>query len=232
MQAADQTKVIDPAKIQAAVKTALANGQFDAMDSEAPVTIAGGKAGVANVVLHTQDGSALALDGTFDFNTGAVDAHVTLSAAPPPHALINSRPELAIALKGPLAAPARTLDVSALTGWLTRRAAELQTRRLELIELNGRKDILGRAVRPDLTTSRGAPWGALSESGIQVGAIAPTPGASKLDLLQHPAPAAADSVGQIKQPVPLPLPAPPRTAGSDRPGFVRQGPLDLFRPQN
>ena len=227
MQVADQTKTIDPAKIQAAVKAELANGQLDVMSGEAPVTIAGGKAGVANVVLHTQDGSALALGGTFDLNTGAVDARVILSSEPPPHALINSRPELAIALKGPLAAPARTLDVSALTGWLARRAAEFQTRRLELIELNGRKDVLDRAIRPGFITSRGASWGALSESGITIGAVVPTSGAPKLDLLQHPAPAAADSVGQIKERIPLPMPAPPRTAGPDR-----QAPLDLLRPQN
>jgi hypothetical protein len=118
--------------------------------------------------------------------------------------------------------------VSALTGWLARRAAELQTRRLELIELNGRKDVLDRAIRPGFITSRGASWGALSESGIVIGAVVvPTPGAPKLDLLQHAAPAAVDSVGQIKERIPLPMPAPPRTAGPDR-----QAPLDLLRPQN
>ena len=52
-------------------------------------------------------------------------------------------------------------------------------------------------------------------------------GAPKLDLLQHAAPAAVDSVGQIKERIPLPMPAPPRTAGPDR-----QAPLDLLRPQN
>jgi large subunit ribosomal protein L24 len=219
MRAADQAKTIDPAKIAAAATAALANGHLDVPQGEAPVTIAGGKAGVANVVLHAQEGSALALAGTFDLNTGAVDARLILSSEPPPHALINARPELAIALKGPLAAPARSLDVSALTGWLALRAAELQTRRLELIEVSGRKDVLGRGIRPDFTTSRGAPYGALSESGIQVGTAAP---AAKLDLLQHPVPAAADAVGQVKPSPSLPASAVPRP----------QAPLDLLRPQN
>jgi large subunit ribosomal protein L24 len=141
--------------------------------------------------------------------------------------LINSRPELAIVLKGPLAAPARTIDVSALTGWLALRAAELQTRRLELIEVDRRRDVFGRAVHPDFTRLRGVPRGALSESGIQVGAVVPVAGVPKLDLLQHPPPVAADSIGQIKERIPLPTPAPPRTAGPDR-----QAPLDLLRPQN
>jgi uncharacterized protein involved in outer membrane biogenesis len=222
MRAADQGKKIDPAKIEAAVKPALANGQLDVPSGEAPVTIAGGKAGVANVVLRAQDGSALALAGTFDLNTGAVDARMTLSSDPPPHALINARPELAIALKGPLVAPARSLDVSALTGWLALRAAELQTRRLELLETAGRKDALGHVIRPDFATLRAAPQGALSESGIQVGAAVATSAAPKLDLLQHPAPPAAEAGGQIKPRPSLPASAVPRT----------QAPLDLLRPQN
>jgi len=222
MRAADQAKTIDPGKIEAATKAALANGEFDVPHGEAPVTITGGKAGVANVILRAPDGSALALAGTFDLNIGAVDARMTLSSDPPPHALINARPELAIALKGPLAAPARSLDVSALTGWLALRAAELQTRRLELLEAKGRKDILGRAIHPDFTTLRAAPPGALSESGIQVAVAVPTAAAPKLDLLQHPAPPAADAVGQIKPRPSLPAPAVPRT----------QAPLYLLRPQN
>jgi AsmA-like C-terminal region len=222
MRAADQAKTIDPGKIETAAKTALANGQLDVPHGEAPVTITGGKAGVANVVLRAQDGSALALTGTFDLNTGAVDARMILWSNPPPHALISARPELAIALKGPLAAPTRSLDVSALTGWLALRAAELQTRRLELLESHGRKDVLGDAIRPDYATLRTAPRGALSESGIQIGAAVPASAAPKLDLLQHPAPPAADAVGQVKPHPSLPASAVPRT----------QAPLDLLRPQN
>jgi hypothetical protein len=39
-----------------------------------------------------------------------------------------------MALKGLVSAPVRTLDVSALTGWLTLRAVEMQTSRLRAIE--------------------------------------------------------------------------------------------------
>jgi hypothetical protein len=93
---------------------------------------------------------------------------------------------------------------------------------LELLEAKGRKDILGRAIHPDFTTLRAAPPGALSESGIQVAVAVPTAAAPKLDLLQHPAPPAADAVGQIKPRPSLPAPAVPRT----------QAPLYLLRPQN
>jgi len=43
-------------------------------------------------------------------------------------------PDLFIALKGPAAAPTRSIDVSALTGWLTMRAVEIQAKRLRAIE--------------------------------------------------------------------------------------------------
>jgi uncharacterized protein involved in outer membrane biogenesis len=230
MHAADRANAIEPSKIQAAVNAALANGRLAVPQGDAAMTITGGKVGVANVTLHAQDGSALALAGALDLNTGAIDARLTLSGEPPAHALIRTRPELAVALKGPLAAPARTVDVSALTGWLALRAAELQTRRLESLEANTRKEIIGRAIRPDFAMLRTMPRGVLVESDIQMNLPAQLLGAPRLDLLQPDLPSAADasSVGQVKpRSAPPQQPAVPRTAG---PG--KQAPLDLLRPQN
>jgi hypothetical protein len=138
------------------------------------------------------------------------------------------RPELAVTLKGPLAAPVRSLDVSALTGWLTLRAAELQSRRLESIEANGRQDVIGRAVRPDFPVVRPVPAGGIVEfAGL---ASASPPGARGLDLLQTEAPAAGvtgSTAPNKPRPASQPVatqPAAPQTAGP---------PLDLlFRPQN
>jgi hypothetical protein len=180
------------------------------------------------VTLPAQDGAALALAGALDLNSGAIDARMTLTAPPPAHALIRMRPELAVVLKGPLAAPARSLDVSALTGWLALRAAELQSRRLESIEANGRQDVIGRAVRPDFPVARTVPSGGIVEFAMLASASAPPPGARGLDLLQTAAPAAGvtgSTTANKPRPVPQPAtPAAPQTAGP---------PLDLlFRPQN
>jgi hypothetical protein len=191
------------------------------------MTITDGRVSVANVTLPAQNGAALSLSGALDLNSGAVDARMTLAAPPPPHALIRLRPELAVALKGPLAAPARTLDVSALTGWLTLRAAELQTRRLESIEANGRQDVISRAARPDFPIVRRAPAGGIVE--IDMASVsAPPPGARGLDLLQIDVPAAAvtgSTTANKPRSAPQPTqPAAPQTAGP---------PLDLlFHPQN
>jgi AsmA family/AsmA-like C-terminal region len=228
MHAADQGVAIALAKIQPAVNAALASGHLAAPQGDAAMTIIDGKAGVANVTLPAQDGAALSLAGALDLNTGAVDARMTLTAPPPAHALIRMRPELAVMLKGPLAAPARSLDVSALTGWLALRAAELQSRRLESIEANGRQDFIGRAVRPDFPVVRTAPAGGIVESAILASASAPPPGVRGLDLLQTEAPAAGatgSTTANKPRPTPQPAsPAAPQTAGP---------PLDLlFHPQN
>ena len=226
MHAADQGTTIELAKIQSAVNAALAGGHLAAPQGDAAMTITDGKVSIANVTVPAQDGAALALAGGLDLNTGGVDARMTLTAPPPPHALISVRPELAVALKGPLAAPARTLDVSALTGWLSLRAAELQTRRLELIEANGRQDVIGRAIRPDFPVVRKVPAGGIVEfAGL---ASASPAGMRGLDLLQTEAPAAAvtgSTTANKPRPAPQPTqPAAPQTAGP---------PLDLlFRPQN
>jgi hypothetical protein len=226
MRVADQGAAIELAKIQAAVNAALASGHLAAPQGGAAMTITDGKVGVANVTVPAQDGATLSFFGALDLNSGAVDTRMTLSAPPPAHALIAMRPELAVALKGPLAAPARTLDVSALTGWLSLRATELQTRRLESLEANGRQDVVGRAVRPDFPVVRKVPAGGIVEfAGL---ASASSPGARGLDLLQTEAPVAGVTGSTTpSKPRPAPPPAPPpapQTAGP---------PLDLlFRPQN
>jgi uncharacterized protein involved in outer membrane biogenesis len=226
MHAADQGTAIELTKIQPAVNAALASGHLAAPQGDAAMMITDGKVSVANVMVPAQDGAALALAGALDLNTGAVDARITLTAPPPAHALIRMRPELAVTLNGPLVAPVRSLDVSALTGWLTLRAAELQTRRLESIEANGRQDVIGRAVRPDFPVVRPVPAGGIVEfAGL---ASASPPGARGLDLLQTEAPAAGVTGSTTaNKPRPAPQPAPPAAPQTAGP------PLDLlFRPQN
>ena len=228
MRAADQA--IELAKIQPAVNAALVSGHLAAPQGDAAMTITDGKVSVANATVPAQDGAALTLAGALDFNTGAVDARMTLTAPPPAHALIRIQPELAVTLKGPLAAPVRSLDVAALTGWLALRAAELQSRRLESIEANGRQDVIGRAVRPDFPVVRTVPAGGIVESAMLASASAPPPGVRGSDLLQTEAPAAGvtgSTTANKPRPAPQPAatqPAAPQTAGP---------PLDLlFRPQN
>jgi large subunit ribosomal protein L24 len=76
-------------------------------------------------------GADLAVSGVFDLTNGTLNARLTLTGA---DAAAGARPDIFVALNGPLAAPSKTLDVSGLTGWLTLRAIDQQSKKLEAIE--------------------------------------------------------------------------------------------------
>jgi len=222
---------VDPVKIQAAVDAAMAGGRLIVPQGETTLTVTNGKVSVANATLPAQDGATLSLAGALDLGTGAVDARMMLSAPPPAHALIGLRPEFSVALKGPLAAPTRTLDISALTGWLTLRVAELQTRRLESIEANSRLEVIGRAVRAESAAVSTMPAGRTVEAEPAVPAI----GMRGLELLLPDAPPGVATTGSATtKPPPAPPAAPatppaaPRAAAPTLPP-----PLNLlFGPKN
>ncbi len=193
LHAADQSGSIEAPKIRAAVSAAMDNGRLAVPQGNAAVTITAGQVHVANATLQVQGGGELALAGVLDLGTSAIDARLTLSGQPATNALVHTRPELALTLKGQLAAPERTLDVSALVSWLTLRAAELQTRRLESIEANRREDVVGPAIRPAPPAVRFVPPGtAVESSPLPASASAgPASGTTGFDLLQPEAPTAA-----------------------------------------
>src|SRR6185312_13054555 len=68
----------------------------------------------------------------FRSNRRPVDARLVLSGQ---NEVPGTRPDIFMALKGPLPDVSYNIDVSALTGWLTLRAVENQTKRLRAIEL-------------------------------------------------------------------------------------------------
>jgi large subunit ribosomal protein L24 len=232
IRAADQSGSTEAAKINPVVIAAMEKGRLAVAQGDAEVTIAAGQIRLANAALQGQSGAELALDGVLDLNRSAIDAHMTLSQPAAANALIRARPELAISVKGPLAAPEKRLDVSALVGWLTLRATEQQTRRLESIETNRRADVLSPAVRPAPPSVRFVPPGTALEITKQASAPAASSGVRGFERLRPEAPAAIKPA------------APHATLGADKPtataGTAQQAPqpavrspLDLlFRSQN
>lgn len=249
--AADQSGLIETAKIQSVVTAAIANGHFAVPQGDAQVTITGGQVHLTNALIRVPSGDTLSLDGIVDLNKLAIDAHMTLSGQPAPNALIPIRPEFTVTFKGALAAPARTVDVSALVGWLTLRATELQTRRLESVEANRRNDVLGPVVRPASPALRFIPKGTALETTDHANAAAGIePGARAFDRLRSEAPSAAPGGradrGGAALPAPGGKPTSPRSGQGDKatatadPDGTRnpappapRSPLDLlFRSQN
>ena len=74
------------------------------------------------------------MSGLVNLAEGAVDARLTLSAMPGAGAPGRTSPEIVVALRGPIDAPKRTIDVSAFTNWLALRAIEQQSKKLEVLE--------------------------------------------------------------------------------------------------
>jgi uncharacterized protein involved in outer membrane biogenesis len=167
----DQGGSVDAAKVRSAVTAVMDRGRLAVLKGSADLTMAGEQLRVSNATLQLQDGAELLFSGSLDLGKGAVDARLTLAGRPAANPLPGAKPELSVTLKGPLAAPERTLDVSSLLGWLTLRSTELQTRRLQSLETNGRPDVSGPVVRPGSPAVRFLPLGTVLESA----ALANTP---------------------------------------------------------
>jgi large subunit ribosomal protein L24 len=210
LQAAGQTSPVDINKVQAAVNAALINGRVSVPAGNAALPITAGAINLNHVVLHAERGAELSLGGSVNLNTAAVDARLTLSQAPPPNALIAARPELSVNVKGLLGAPRRTLDMSALVSWLTLRATELQTRRIEAIEANRQQGAVAQAPHPEPPDLRMPLSGVVVETAAPANASAAPP-AKALERLQ-------------------PLAAPPLVPDGSQPGSGNAAPPQAPAP--
>ena len=85
------------------------------------------------MVVHTP-GAELTAGGSFNLTDALLDARLFLAGAQGIGGVANARPEIAIYLKGPVAAAKRTIDVAALSSWLALRSVEQQAKKLELLE--------------------------------------------------------------------------------------------------
>ncbi len=129
-RAVDQGLPIDTARIADVVRKALDSGQLAVKRADATIEIGAGQVRLSKVTVESKDAD-LSLAGNLDLTDGSIDARLVLSGS---SQAAGARPDIFMALKGPLAAPTRSIDVSALTGWLTLRSVENQAKRLRAIE--------------------------------------------------------------------------------------------------
>jgi large subunit ribosomal protein L24 len=129
-RAVDRGLVVDNGRISDLAGKSLTNGQFTLKHAEFPFQVASGQLGLADVSVESKE-AGLSVTGMLDLTNGSLDTKLTLSGANDPG---GSRPKIFVSLKGPVTAPSRNVDVSALSGWLTLRAVENQTKRLRAIE--------------------------------------------------------------------------------------------------
>lgn len=129
-RAVDQGMSVDAARISGLVRTALEGGQLSVKRATGDFTIRAGQLRLSNVTVDSRNAN-LDVTGRVDLTDGSLDARLVLSGS---SEAAGARPDIFMALKGPVAAPTRTIDVSALSGWLTLRAVEIQTTKLRAIE--------------------------------------------------------------------------------------------------
>ncbi len=127
-RAVDDGLPVEGDKISNVVRKALESGQLAVKHAEGKLAI---NAGLVRLADFTASSAAadLSVSSTLDLTDGAMDARLVLSG---PQA--NGRPDIFMALKGPVTAPSRNIDVSALTGWLTLRSVENQAKRLKALQ--------------------------------------------------------------------------------------------------
>ena len=129
-RAVDQGLAIEPARISDLVGKSLDSGQLSIKRAESIISINSGQIRLSDVSMDSKN-ATLSAAGTLDLTDGSIGARLALSGSTE---FAGARPSIFVALKGPLTAPTRTIDVTALTGWLTLRAVENQTKRLRAIE--------------------------------------------------------------------------------------------------
>ncbi len=129
-QAVDQGLAIDAHRISDLVSKGLQSGRLSVKRAQGTLAVSAGQVRLAKFDAET-DTARLSLSGNLDLTGGTLDARLVLSGA---NQAAGSRPDIFMALKGPVAAPEQLIDVSALTGWLTLRAIEIQAKKVRELE--------------------------------------------------------------------------------------------------
>lgn len=154
-RAVDQGLVIEQSRIADIVRKSIASGQLRVRRAESALTVSAGQVRLGKPAVESQD-AALSASGSLDLIDGTVDVRLVLSGQAE---AAGARPDIFIALKGPLAEVSRTIDASALAGWLTLRAIENQTKQLRAFELAPPQPI----VRPSPKINQAPPLPAPTE---------------------------------------------------------------------
>ena len=209
IRAVDQGLPIDAIKVRDRMDAALASGGLALTLAEGAIIIDAGQARLNNTVVRAQRGD-LAVSGSVNLTEAALDARLTMFGAGGAGAPANTRPEIGIALRGPIDTPKRTIDVAALASWLALRAVEQQSKKLDVLE--------GRApVPPSTPAAVNAPTSAAKPKPAAPAAERAQPLPPPIDIRPAPTPraprsqpGAAATQGAPTQAQQKPAPAPPR----------------------
>jgi large subunit ribosomal protein L24 len=228
---ADQSAAIDTGKLKALVESRLGRNRLHLAHLDGAFTLSSGQVRLGGVVAHA-DKTDLGLAATFDLAKSDLDARITLLGSHMGEA--GGRPEISVMLKGPLAAPARTVDVSTLAGWLTLRAVDQQAKRLEAAEAERRKaneaaQRMEEAARQAAAQRRAAEAEEQKRGAAEAAAQVP---ANPVPAAQVPAAQVPANHTPTPAPVPLPAPQPRATHAPALPPPIEIRPLPGQHPSS
>jgi uncharacterized protein involved in outer membrane biogenesis len=207
------------ARIRRFVTGALDNAGLPVAKASAAISINAGQAHLRDIAIKA-DGADLQAIVSVDLADATLDAMLTLDSLP--STADAARPAVLVALKGALPLPKRTVDISLLSSWLTLRAVEQQTKRLDAMERARREAAAAQAaiaagkqpvVAPVSTIPETAPAAAESSPG----SVGPVPGG-----VQAPALPPAITVPTAPKPR-----VAPRADNAAPPGAATQPPASL-----
>ena len=127
-RAVDDGLPVEGDKIADVVRRALESGTLPVKQAQGKLAVNAGLVQLDDFSASSPDAS-LSLTSSLDLTDGTLDARLVLSGAKE-----KGRPDIFMALKGPATSPTRSIDVSALTGWLTLRSVENQAKRLKALQ--------------------------------------------------------------------------------------------------
>lgn len=147
--AVDQETTIDAAKVRDITAAALERGNLRVAHADAAFTIAAGDVRLSTAILHGE-GADLSATGHFNLADRQLDTRLTF-AAPAAAASSAGRPEVYVAVRGPLGATQRTIDATTLSAWLTLRAVDREARRIEALEAGRAPALVPNEAPPSAT---------------------------------------------------------------------------------
>lgn len=180
--AVDQGVSIDNARVANIVERALDSGQLTVKRAELAYAMNAGQLRVTQSQVDSKDAD-LSITGQVDLTDGTVDARMVLSGS---EKTAGARPDIYMSLRGPVTETRRSVDVSALSGWLTLRAVDNQARRLKALEAAQPKPEAKPETPPPAKPMSGPADAAPAAPGqTQMAPALPTP----LDIKPAPQPA-------------------------------------------
>lgn len=147
MRATDAGLELEEEKIKEVFMAHVDDGELPFSSVQGAFSLVSGEVRARSISVEAENGTALG-GGSIDLSNFVLDSEWTLRMDAGENAVIGAEPQIDIIFEGPLEKPERAIDVSALTGFLTVRAFEVEVERIENLDADFmEKERFGRELR-------------------------------------------------------------------------------------